>query len=61
MAKEFIESFSAERDTADVWVEEASGKIRLITAIYSNPKRIYRLDTNGSLCTVYEQVIYKEE
>ena len=61
LAKEFIEAFTAERDTADVWEEEASGKIRLITAIYSNPKRIYRLDTNGSLCTVYEQVIYKEE
>ena len=61
LAKEFIEAFRAERDSADVWEEEGNGKICLITAVYSNPKRIYRLDTNGSLCTVYEQVIYKEE
>ena len=61
LAKEFIEAFKAERDTADVWEEEANGKIYLVTAVWSNPKRIYRLDTNGSLVTVYEQIIYKEE
>ena len=60
LAKEFIEAFKAERDTADVW-EEANGKIYLVTAVWSDPKRIYRLDTNGSLVTVYEQIIYKEE
>ena len=61
LAKEFIEAFKAERDTADVWEEEANGKIYLVTAVWSDPKRIYRLDTNGSLVTVYEQIIYKEE
>ena len=61
LAKEFIEAFKAERDTADVWEEEANGKIYLATAVWSDPKRIYRLDTNGSLVTVYEQIIYKEE
>ena len=61
LAKEFIEAFKAERDYADAWEEEANGKIYLVTAVWSNPKRIYRLDTNGSLVTVYEQIIYKEE
>ena len=61
LAKEFIEAFTAERDMADVWEEEANGKIYLVTAVWSDPKRIYRLDTNGSLVTVYEQIIYKEE
>ena len=61
LAKEFIEAFKAECDTADVWEEEANGKIYLVTAVWSDPKRIYRLDTNGSLVTVYEQIIYKEE
>jgi hypothetical protein len=61
LAKEFIEAFKAERYSADVWEEEANGKIYLVTAVWSDPKRIYRLDTNGSLVTVYEQIIYKEE
>ena len=61
LAREFIEAFKAERDYADAWEEEANGKIYLVTAVWSNPKRIYRLDTNGSLVTVYEQIIYKEE
>ena len=61
LAKEFIEAFKAERYSADVWEEEANGKIYLVTAVWSDPTRIYRLDTNGSLVTVYEQIIYKEE
>lgn len=59
--KKFLEAFKAEQAGVDVWQEQDNGNVYDITAIWSNPKRIYRLRLAGSVMVVSTQVIYIEE
>lgn len=61
LAKEFIEAFDAERESADGWEENRSNNTRQITAVWTNPKRIYMITTTGSTLSVHAQTIYREE
>jgi len=61
LAKEFIEAFDAERDSADGWEESRSNNARQITAVWTNPKRIYMITATGSTLAVHAQTIYREE
>ena len=58
--KRFIEAFKAEQTNVDVWQENEYNGIYDVTAIWSNPKRIYKLKI-GTVMIVSAQVIYKEE
>lgn len=58
--KRFIEAFKAEQANVDVWQEKEYDGIYDVTAIWSNPKRIYKLKI-GPVMVVSAQVIYKEE
>lgn len=58
--KRFIEAFKAEQANVDVWQEKEYDGIYDVTAIWSNPKRIYKLKI-GTVMIVSAQVIYKEE
>ena len=58
--KRFIEVFKAEQTNVDVWQEKEYDGIYDVTAIWSNPKRIYKLKI-GPVMVVSAQVIYKEE
>lgn len=58
--KRFIEAFKAEQANVDVWQEKEYDGIYDVTAIWSNPKRIYKLKI-GTVMVVSAQVIYKEE
>jgi hypothetical protein len=58
--KRFIEAFKAEQADVDVWQEKEYDGIYDVTAIWSNPKRIYKLKI-GTVMIVSAQVIYKEE
>lgn len=58
--KRFIEAFKAEQADVDVWQEKEYDGIYEVTAIWSNPKRIYKLKI-GTVMIVSAQVIYKEE
>ena len=58
--KRFIEAFKAEQTNVDVWQEKEYNGIYDVTAIWSNPKRIYKLKI-GTVMIVSAQVIYKEE
>lgn len=58
--KRFIEAFKAEQTNVDVWQEKEYDGIYDVTAIWSNPKRIYKLKI-GTVMIVSAQVIYKEE
>lgn len=59
--KKFLEAFKAEQAGVDVWQEQDNGNVYDITAIWSSPKRIYRLRLAGSVMVVSTQVIYIEE
>ena len=61
LAKEFIEAFTRDRESADVWDESENGSIYNVTAVWQNPKRVYSLAVGGSMVTVYAQTIYREE
>ena len=58
--KRFIEAFKAEQTNVDVWQEKEYDGIYDVTAIWSNPKRIYKLKI-GTVMIVSAQVIYKEK
>ena len=59
--KKFIEAFKAEQSSVDVWQEQDKGNVYDVTAIWSKPKRIYKLRFSGSVMVVSTQIIYKEE
>lgn len=61
LSKEFLEAFDAERERADGWEENRSSNSRQITAVWTNPKRIYTIIATGSTLAVYAQTIYREE
>lgn len=61
LSKEFIEAFDAERESADGWEENRSNNARQITAVWTNPKRIYMIIATGSTLSVHAQTIYREE
>lgn len=61
LAKEFIEAFDAERESADGWEENRRTNVRQITAVWTNPKRIYTITVTGSTLSVHAQTIYREE
>lgn len=61
LAKEFLEAFDAERESADGWEESRSNNTRQITAVWTNPKRIYMITATGSTLSVHAQTIYREE
>lgn len=61
LAKKFLEAFDAERESADGWEENRSTNVRQITAVWTNPKRIYTITANGSTLSVHAQTIYREE
>ena len=61
LAKEFIEAFKRDRESADVWDESENGSIYNVTAVWQNPKRVYSLAVGGSMVTVYAQIIYRED
>ena len=61
LSKRFIEAFKAEQESVDVWQEQDKGSVYDITAIWSNPKRIYKLRIGGSVMVVSTKIIYKEE
>lgn len=61
LAKEFVDAFHTDRETADVWDESRNGSIYNVTAVWLNPKRIYSLAVAGSMVTVYAQTIYRED
>jgi hypothetical protein len=61
LAKEFLEAFDAERESADGWEENRNSNGRQITAVWINPKRIYTITAIGSTLSVYAQTVYREE
>lgn len=61
LAKEFLEAFDAERGSADGWEENRSANTRQITAVWTNPKRVYTITSTGSSLSVHAQTIYREE
>ena len=61
LGKQFIEAFNMDRMTADVWEEIENGKLYDVTAVWTNPKRIYTLSVNGSIVCITVQTIYREE
>ena len=62
MAKELISAFRQESENAAVWEEVPIGRNALqITAIWTNPKRIYSLTVDKSRVIVNVQTIYHKE
>ena len=61
LTKKLVEAFKAEQAGVDVWQEQDKGNVYDVTAIWSNPKRIYKLRISGSVVVVSTQVIYIEE
>lgn len=62
MAKEFISAFRQESESAAAWEEIPIGRNALqITAVWTNPKRIYSLTVDKSRVIVNVQTIYRKE
>lgn len=61
LVKEFLEAFDAERESVDGWEENRYSNGRQITAVWTNPKRIYTITAIGSTLSVYAQTVYREE
>lgn len=61
LIKRFVEAFKAEQQGVDVWQEQDNGYAYDITAIWLNPKRIYKLRLSGTTLVVSTQIIYKDE
>lgn len=61
LAKEFVEAFESERDDVDGWEENRSAGVVQITAVWTNPKRIYTMTMAGSTLSVFTQTIYRED
>lgn len=61
LGKEFKAAFKSDCATADVCEEVANGSLYDVTAVWTNPKRIYTLSLNGSIVVFTAQIIYQEE
>ena len=61
LAKEFIEAFEAERDSAVVWEQSNISGVYQVTAVWQDPKRVYSINVTGGTLVVYAQTIYRED
>lgn len=61
LAKQFVEAFKTDIQTAEVSEESDERNIYVATAIWLDPKRIYNISVNGDLVVVNVQTIYREE
>lgn len=61
LGKEFKAAFKSDCATADACQEVENGSLYDVTAVWTNPKRIYTLSLNGSIVVFTAQIIYHEE
>lgn len=61
LAKQFVDAFKRDIQTAEVSEESDGRNIYVATAIWLDPKRIYNISVNGDLVVVNVQTIYRED
>ena len=61
LAKQFIEAFKTDIQTAEVSEESDERKLYSATAIWLDPKRIYNISVTGDVVIVNVQTIYRED
>lgn len=61
LAKQFVEAFKTDIQTAEVSEERDERKLYSATAIWLDPKRIYNISVTGGLVVVNVQTIYRED
>lgn len=61
LAKQFVEAFKTDIQTAEVSEESDERKLYSATAIWLDPKRIYNISVTGDLVVVNVQTIYRED
>lgn len=61
LAKQFVEAFKTDIQTAEVSEERDERKLYSATAIWLDPKRIYNISVTGDVVVVNVQTIYRED